>query len=141
MSQSLSTPRSSSRRYAIWACASSSWTMLMAEPNAFRLGASWAARKYAGALMSSVSAETVRMRLMPSRYVGDMCSRPSTSRPLLLRCSVTASGFGVGVIRLLRAEIVTHAFEVAAAAAATILAEQQLRPELRDELRPVGFAE
>src|SRR5438105_6254100 len=75
------------------ACASSSCTMLIAVPNAFRLGASCAARKYAGALISSVSAETVRMRLMPSRYVGDMCSRPSISLPLLMRWRVVASGF------------------------------------------------
>src|SRR5712691_8333968 len=125
--------------------------MLIAVPKAFRLGASWAARKYAGALMSSVSAETVRMRLMPSRYVGDMCSRPSTSLPLLMRCSVVASvlsstaifvfsccgecGFTrmVAYARLLRVirwigfpAVRANAFEVAAAGPAAILAQQQL---------------
>src|SRR5215813_11079414 len=131
----------------MWACASSSWTMLMAEPKAFRLGASWAALKYAGALMSSVSAETVRMRLMPSRYVGDMCSRPSTSRPLLMRWSVVASllsstaiggASSVGVrekgIVGQRRIVGTQALEVAAARPAAVLAQQQLRGEHRDQL-------
>src|SRR6266540_6123285 len=137
MSQSLSTPTSSSSRYAMCACASSSWTMLMAVPKAFRLGASWAARKYAGALMSSVSADTVRMRLMPSRYVGDMCCRPSTSLPLLMRCSVASS------VLSSTAMLVTSSYglEVAAAALAPILTQQQLTPEQRDQLARVRLAE
>ena len=34
----------------------------------------------------TVSAETVRIRRIPSRYLGDMCWRPSTRRPAA-RCS------------------------------------------------------
>ena len=43
-----------------------------------------------GALTHSVSADTVRMRRMPRRYSGDMCSSPSTSLPAA-RCSRTSS--------------------------------------------------
>ncbi len=53
----------------------------IAEPKLFSAGACCAARRYAGALTSSVSADTVRMRRMPLRYSGDMCCRPSTSLP------------------------------------------------------------
>src|SRR5215471_919994 len=93
--------------------------------------------------MSSVSAETVRMRLMPSRYVGDMCSRPSISLPLLMRCSVWASGFSsCRAIGHLHVELVfAQALEVGAADAAAVLAEQQLRAEQRDQLRLVCFTE
>src|SRR5436189_1371265 len=121
------------------ACASSSWTMLIAVPKAFRLGASWAARKYAGALISSVSAETVRMRLMPSRYVGDMCSRPSTSLPLLIRCSVAASVFRSTSVAMVLFS--SHRLEVTAARRAAILARQQLRAEQRDQLTLLRLAE
>ena len=54
----------------MWAWASSSWTIETAEPKLFSAGACSAARRYAGALTSSVSAETVRIRLMPFRYCG-----------------------------------------------------------------------
>src|SRR3954466_3744643 len=63
------------------AWASSSWMIDIAEPKLLSAGACCAARRSAGALMSSVSAETVRMRRMPLRYSGDMCGRPSTSLP------------------------------------------------------------
>src|SRR5258708_26842611 len=110
--------------------------MLMAVPKAFRLGASCAARKYAGALISSVSADTVRMRLMPSRYVGDMCSRPSTSLPLLMRWRVVASVLrSIAIADLLFLWLrFAQAFEIAAARVAAVLTQQQLRAEKRDEL-------
>src|SRR5690349_5941746 len=88
------------------------------------------------------------MRLMPSRYVGDMCSRPSTSLPLLMRWSVVASLFsstaisqGLSVASHTLLRLGAHALEVAAAAGATILAEQQLRAKERDELCARGAAE
>ena len=52
------------------ACASSSWMIETAEPKLFSAGACAAARRYAGAETSSVSADTVRMRRMPFRYSG-----------------------------------------------------------------------
>src|SRR5712691_1962027 len=108
--------------------------MLIAVPKAFRLGASWAARKYAGPIISAVSADAVRIRLMPSRYVGDMCSRPSTSLPLLMRCSVVASVFSSTGILFSSTWgrqylVLANAFEVAAATRAAVLAQQQLRAE------------
>ena len=45
----------------------------IADPKLFKAGACCAARRYAGALTNSVSAETVRIRRIPSRYFGDMC--------------------------------------------------------------------
>src|SRR3954467_6285476 len=86
----MSTPRSPSRRKAMCAWASSSCTMDIAEPKLLSAGACWAARRYAGALTSSVSAETVRMRRIPCRYCGDMCWSPSTSLPERM-CSRTSS--------------------------------------------------
>ena len=74
----------------MWACASSSWMIETAEPKLFNAGACAAARRYAGADTSSVSADTVRIRRMPFRYSGDMCCRPSTSFPAA-RCSRTSS--------------------------------------------------
>ena len=74
----------------MWACASSSWMIETAEPKLFSAGACAAARRYAGAETSSVSAETVRMRRIPFRYSGDMCCRPSTSLPAA-RCARTSS--------------------------------------------------
>src|SRR5688572_6301732 len=87
--------------------------------------------------MSSVSAETVRMRLMPSRYVGDMCSRPSMSLPVLMRCSVAASVLS-SIDTLLFS---SHGLEVTAAVLAAVLAEQQLRTEERDQLAIFCVAE
>src|SRR5688572_30545764 len=89
--------------------------------------------------MSSVSAETVRMRLMPSRYVGDMCSMPSTSLPLLMRCRVAASV--ISAATWFSCRLVTHALEVGAAGLAPILAQEQLRAEERNELRALRVAE
>ena len=51
----------------MWACASSSWMIDIADPKLFNAGACWAARRYAGALTNSVSADTVRIRRIPSR--------------------------------------------------------------------------
>src|SRR4051812_20310422 len=75
----------------MWACASSSWMIETAEPKLLSAGAWRAARRYAGALISSVSAETVRIRRMPLRYSGDMCRRPSTSLPAARRSRTSSS--------------------------------------------------
>src|SRR5947209_3166149 len=89
----------------MWACASSSWMIDIAEPKLFSAGACCAARRYEGALTSSVSADTVRIRRMPSRYLGDMCWRPSTSFPAArwaCTCSsvqVARSSIAVAAIR------------------------------------------
>src|SRR5436305_1865501 len=99
--------------------------------------------------MSSVSAETVRMRLMPSRYVGDMCSRPSMSLPDLMRWSVVASVFSSSAIFLsfIRGDgfgapaVAAQPLEVAAAAYATVLAQEQLRAEDGDQLAALGTTE
>src|SRR5262245_43686651 len=77
------------------------------------------------------------MRLMPSRYVGDMCSRPSTSLPLLIRCRVAASVLSSTAMVVVSSDTL----EVAAARLAAILAGQQLRSEERDQLALVGPAE
>src|SRR6266571_9506124 len=72
-----------------------------------------------------------------------MCSRPSTSLPLLMRWSVVASGFSASTIFVSSPvsspagrghrpgfpAIFAYSFEIAAAGRATILAQQQLRPE------------
>src|SRR3954468_16364000 len=93
----------------MWAWASSSWMIETAEPKLLSAGACCAARRYDGALTSSVSAETVRIRRMPFRYSGDMCRRPSTSLPAA-RCSRTSSSvrgassstLGVGAVMAAR---------------------------------------
>src|SRR5262245_8353928 len=79
------------------------------------------------------------MRLMPSRYVGDMCSRPSTSLPLLMRCSVAASVFSSALTAMVI--LSSHGLEIAAAGRAAILAGQQLRAKQRDQLTAGGGAE
>src|SRR2546430_941105 len=66
-----------------------------------------------------------------------MCSRPSTSFPDLMRWSVVASLFSSTAMlvasfvrwaeRLAVPAVLAYAFEVAAAARAAVLAEQQLR--------------
>ena len=62
----------------------------IADPKLLSAGAFCAARRYDGALTNSVSADTVRIRRMPSRYFGDMCWIPSTSLPAA-RCCCTSS--------------------------------------------------
>src|SRR6266568_1919203 len=68
-----------------------------------------------------------------------MCSRPSTSLPLLMRCSVVASVFSSTAIFISLTNcrhwlILAHALEITAAARAAELAQQQLRAEQRNEL-------
>src|ERR1700727_350690 len=96
------------------AWASSSWMIETAEPKLLSAGACWAARRYAGAEINSVSAETVRIRRIPVRYSGDMCARPSISLPEA-RCSRTSSslrgasscavGDDIGAVLLDRAQV------------------------------------
>src|SRR5258708_33086015 len=90
------------------------------------------------------------MRLIPSRYVGDMCSRPSTSFPDLMRWSVVASVFSSTAIVvhsstgrgdwLRLPAICAKALEVAAAECAAILAQQQLRSKERYQFGRGGVA-
>src|SRR3954447_22173722 len=91
------------------ACASSSWMIETAEPKLLSAGACWAARRYDGALTSSVSADTMRMRRMPCRYCGDMCCSPSTSLPDF-RCSLTSSSL-LGARSSIGAAITRSAFQ------------------------------
>src|SRR6266850_5526738 len=64
-----------------------------------------------------------------------MCSRPSTSLPLLMRWRVVASVFSstdivlYSIAREFFPAIFANTFEIAAASSATILAKQQLRPK------------
>src|SRR5258708_4000651 len=79
-------------------------------------------------------------RLMPSREGGDMCSRPATSFPDLMRWSVVASVFSstamlvASFVRGARGwlgvpAVLAQPFKVAAAVRTAVLAEQQLRPK------------
>src|SRR5215472_15596888 len=76
-----------------------------------------------------------------------MCSSPSTSLPLLMRWSVAASDLSSTAMLITltlpspRGRGFSYCFEIAAAALAAVLAQQQLRAEQRDQLAGVRVAE
>src|SRR5438132_13784738 len=76
-----------------------------------------------------------------------MCSRPSTSLPLLMRWRVVASVFSstdivlYSIAREFFPAIFANTFEIAAASSATILAQQELRSKERYQLSLLGAAE